>query len=332
MKKWLAMLCVVTMLLGCATGLAEGTTASSPLIDTENEYISALAGKRVAVANIYLGDEWCKLIADTFEEYGEIYGFEVNNQDGNLDHDTQVKQIENFIIQQYDIILVDPANGAGIGDVLDSTSEKSIPVVAFDAEAEWDGLVAQISADNYGNGVLMGEMVRDYINENLGGTAKIVVLTMYQPHTMAREEGFRSIIDQMEGVEVIATQDCQGNREVAANIINGISEDYDIIFSVVPNGWLGAISALEALGKSPEDIHVFGGVSSDEAYDVLRAAAAGEPSFMIGGWGVDARIVATKTLEAAGRHFLGLEQEQYQIAEALIITKENVNTYYPEEG
>ena len=112
MKKILSLICLVALLLCCASALAEEN--KDPLMDYDNQWMKHLAGKRIAVANIYLGDEWCKLLADSLVEYGKIYGFEVNSQDGNLDHDTQCRQIENFITQQYDMILVDPANGEGI--------------------------------------------------------------------------------------------------------------------------------------------------------------------------------------------------------------------------
>ena len=326
MKKLLAIICTLALL--CSFAMAEVTT-SHPLVEADNEYIAALAGKRIAAANVYLGDEWCTLLADTFEEYGEIYGFEVNNQDGNLDHDTQTRQIENFVIQQYDMILVDPANEEGIGDVLEGVYEKGIPVVAYDSGCQWDKMVAHTTADNYGNGVIAGEMARDYINEHLGGKARVVVLTLFQPHTMAREEGFRSVIDQMPGVEVITTQDSQGNREVAANIIAGIKEEYDVIFSVVPNGWLGAIAQLEAMDVPTDKVAVFGPISSEEAYDMLRDKAAGEPSYLVGGWSFDARIIATRTLEAAGKHFLGIEQEVLQTCQSLKLTADNINEYYP---
>lgn len=330
MKKLLALICALTLLLGCTAALAETVTTSHPLIEADNEYIAALAGKRVAVANIYLGDEWCKLLADAYAEYGEIYGFEVNNQDGNLDHDTQTRQIENFVTQQYDIILVDPANQDGIGEVLDGVVAKGIPVVIYDAgRGDFEDMVAHVTGDNYGNGVKAGEMVRDYINENLDGKAKIVILTLYQPHTMLREEGFHSIIDQMPGVEVITTQDCNGNRETAANIIAGIKEDYDIIFSVVPNGWLGAIAELEVLGVPTDKVKVFGPISSEEAYDILRDEAAGEEGYLVGGWSSDARIMATATMVAAGKHFLGIEQDREQTVIPVMVTKDNINDYYP---
>ena len=327
MKKILSLICLVAMLLGCMAAFAEENT--DPLFDTENEWIAQLSGKRVAAANIYLGDEWCKLLADTFEKYGDYYGFEVNNQDGNLDHDTQCRQIENFITQQYDVILVDPANGEGIGDVLEPAREKGIPVVAYDAIAVWDGLVAQTMGDNYGNGVKLGEMARDYINEHLDGKAKIVLLNLYQPHTMARADGIHSILDEMPGVEFLTEQDSQGNREIAANIIAGIKEDYDIIISVVPNGWLGAIAELEVLGKDPEKIRVFGPVSAEEQYDILRDAAAGKPCFLEGGYSNDARILARMTLESAGKYFAGEPVEPVQKVVSIKVTKDNVNEYYP---
>ena len=327
MKKLLALICALALLLCCTAAFAEENT--DPLFDTENEWIAQLAGKRVAVANIYLGDEWCKLLADTLKKYGDFYGFEVNNQDGNLDHDTQTRQIENFITQQYDVILVDPANGEGIGEVLEPAREKGIPVIAYDATAEWDGLVTQTMGDNYGNGVKLGEMARDYINEHLDGKAKIVLLNLYQPHTMERADGMHSVLDEMPGVEFITEQDCQGNRETAANIISGIKEDYDIILSVVPNGWLGAVAELETLGKDPEKIRVFGPVSSEEAYDILRDAAAGEPCFFEGGWSSDARILATMTIESAGKYFAGEPMDAIQKVVSIKVTKDNINEYYP---
>lgn len=326
MKKILSLICLVAILLCSFAAFAE---EKDPLMDYDNEYMKALAGKRIAVANIYLGDEWCKLLADTFVKYGEIYGFEVNSQDGNLDHDTQMRQIENFIIQQYDMILVDPANGEGIGDVLEPAREKGIPVIAYDAAAVWDGLVSQVSGDNFGNGVKLGEAMRDYINENLDGKAKVVMLNMYQPHTMARADGIHSVLDEMPGVEFLTEQDSQGNREVAANIISNIKEDYDIIVSVVPNGWLGAISALETMGKNPEEVRVFGPVSSEEAYEILRDGAAGEPCFLEAGYSSDARLMATMTIEAAGKYFAGEEVEELQYVIPVMVDKTNINDYYP---
>ncbi len=327
MKRILSLICLVAMLFCCVSAFAE--EPKDALIDYDNEFMKALAGKRIAVANIYLGDEWCKLLADTFIKYGEIYGFEVNSQDGNLDHDTQCRQIENFIIQQYDMILVDPANGEGIGDVLEPAREKGIPVIAFDATAQWDGLVTQTMGDNFGNGVKLGEMIRDYVNENLDGKAKIVLLNLYQPHTMERADGIHSILDEMPGVEFLTEQDSQGNREIAANIISGIKEEYDIIVSVVPNGWLGAIAALESLGKDPEKIRVFGPVSSEEAYDILRDAAAGEPSFFEGGYSSDARLIATMTMESAGKYFAGEPMDAVQKVVSIKVDKTNINEYYP---
>ena len=63
---------------------------------------------------------------------------------------------------------------------------------------------------------------------------------------------------------------------------------------------------------------------------ILREAAAGEKNFLEGGWSLDARDIATQTLIAAGKHFLGVAQDYNISVPSLKITAGNVNDYYPE--
>ena len=44
---------------------------------------------------------------------------EVNIQDGDINAETQQKQVEDFINQQYDMILIDPVSPDGIQPTLD---------------------------------------------------------------------------------------------------------------------------------------------------------------------------------------------------------------------
>ena len=146
---------------------------------------------------------------------------------------------------------------------------------------------------------------------------------------MERADGIHSVLDEMPGVEFLTEQDSQGNREIAANIIAGIKEDYDIVISVVPNGWLGAIAQLETMGKDPEKIRVYGPVSSEEAYEILRDAAKGEPCFFEGGYSSDARILATMTMESAGKYFASEPMDAVQKVVSIKVDKSNINDYYP---
>ncbi|NLG57981.1 MAG: sugar ABC transporter substrate-binding protein, partial [Clostridiales bacterium] len=85
-------------------------------------------GKRLGVVHITLYDEWCKAVYDEFMAQGPEMGFgEINIQDGNLNAETQQKQVEDFITQNYDAILIDPVNSVGIIPTLEQAGAAGIP-------------------------------------------------------------------------------------------------------------------------------------------------------------------------------------------------------------
>jgi len=309
MKKTVALLLTAVMaiaLVACSSGstATEKTNTSGgslseddPRFDKNNENIKALAGKRIGVANIYVGDEWCRQIADAFATYGKIYGFEVNNQDGELTLEKQVSQIENFIIQEYDFLFVDATDDGGIKPTLDLAKKAGIPVITYDSTSTWEDRVAFVTAGNYDSGKKAGEKAKEYINAELGGKAKIVALTIAQPHTIERMQGFKDALADMPDVEIITEQECGGSHETSANIINSIAEDYDIIFSVVPNGAMGALSAVEALQKDKVKI-IAAGLFSSDAFDKLRQNSP----YLMGGCTNDPVSLVTQILELAGKN------------------------------
>lgn len=140
MKKVMALLCTASisasMLAGCSSGsekqttkatdgAAKETTAATGETKGETQKETAKAAdsgekKRIGISLVYKGDEWCAAVDQEFSKQASEFGYEVNIQDGNLDNETQVKQIENFITQQYDLIAVDPASPEGIIPALES--------------------------------------------------------------------------------------------------------------------------------------------------------------------------------------------------------------------
>jgi len=113
------------------------------------------AGKKLGVAHITMYDEWCKAVYDEFMAQAPAMGFgEVNIQDGNLNAETQQKQVEDFITQGYDAILLDPVNSDGIVPTLQQAGAAGIPVFAFDSGTSYDKLVTHVAWDHAETGVL----------------------------------------------------------------------------------------------------------------------------------------------------------------------------------
>lgn len=95
------------MVLAMAGIMVTGLVSSANIVSADDKEASGLEGKRIGVCLVYKGDEWCAAVADEFEKQAKDLGVDVNIQDGNLDAETQTKQIENYIAQEYDLIAVD---------------------------------------------------------------------------------------------------------------------------------------------------------------------------------------------------------------------------------
>jgi hypothetical protein len=87
---------------------AEETASEEAAADEEEaETDLPLKGKKIGFAHLTLMDEWCVSVADAMEKIGyELGAEEVNVQVAEFDLETQVKDIENFINQQYDAIFI----------------------------------------------------------------------------------------------------------------------------------------------------------------------------------------------------------------------------------
>lgn len=280
MKKVMALLCTASigaaMLSGCSSGNDSKTATDkedSAKIESQNDTEKpADKGnkKRIGISLVYKGDEWCAAVDQEFNAQAADFGYEVNIQDGNLDNETQVKQIENFITQQYDLIAVDPASPEGIIPALEKATQAGIPIVVFDAATTYEDIVSYVSWDSYETGTLIGEYLHGLIEKDYGGKANIAVLTMASPVNIA--DRIRGVKDALKDLDItyIAEQEYEGNREKAANIITNIKENIDFVVAGQDNGAWGAVSALQALNNSTAKCYSMGAYGS-EPFDALKA-------------------------------------------------------------
>ena len=65
-----------------------GIPAAVVLQDT-----TALEGKKIGCTIVYKGDEWCAALAGALEALGKYYGADLACEDGDLNDETQTKQV-----------------------------------------------------------------------------------------------------------------------------------------------------------------------------------------------------------------------------------------------
>ena len=308
MKKTLVSLLLVVAMLVC---FCAPTMAEEPL--------------KIAVAHITMYDEWCKAVYDEFVAQCAALGWEVTIADGNLNAETQQKQVEDFIAQgDYDAICIDPVNSDGIIPTLEAAGEKGIPVFAFDSGTAYADLITHVAWDHAETGVLTAKWVADYAKENLDGKVKVGVLAMLNAvHTQVRGEAFVATLNELlgeENVTYVFNQDFGETRESAANIVtNNIMKPIDVIWGAVDNAAIGAATALEQNGATGTIVVSAGGWGAEPFTKINN----GDPYYKMC-IGVSAANIVALTLDSIARYYNGEEIAKSQNIELAVIDGSNI--------
>ncbi len=129
------------------------------------------------------------------------------------DTEQQIKDIESFIKQKVDLIIVAPNKAAPITPVVEKAFLSGIPVVLVDRKILSDKYTSFIGADNY----QIGKEVGNYVASLLKGKGNIVELKGLDGSTPAleRHQGFNSIICRYPEIKLIFDTDAAWSGDSA---------------------------------------------------------------------------------------------------------------------
>ncbi len=361
MKKLIAFFLVLTLIfsmMACAAPAADETaaaaeeateaeTASTEVagIEVSNDEKAAalgipaavvlqetdlLDGKKIGCSICYKGDEWCATLASALESLGAYYNADIACEDGDLNDETQTKQIENMIANNVDVMMIDPITPDGSTEALNKAVGASIPIVIYDGY--WsegaEKAVTTVTWNQEMTGTLVGEYFVEYVKANNDGKARVIELTnAVSTHCQERFVGLHAVIDaaNVDGceIEILNKYDSQGNRETAYNAISAIVEPYDYIISDVDNGAQGAVAALQASGKT--DIKVFSmGAYGEEPFGMLHDEDVNYAACL----NVDAWVLAQFIFDGAIAHFAGEEVPTQTNIELFVVDSSNVENFW----
>ena len=87
-----------------------------------------------------------------------------------------------------DMIFVDPATPDGVTEAMNKAVDAGIPIFIYDGYWNEDKAVTTVTWNQPLTGELMADYVIDYVDKNLNGKAKVVVLTLKELHSDRVEE------------------------------------------------------------------------------------------------------------------------------------------------
>jgi galactofuranose transport system substrate-binding protein len=218
-----------------------------------------------------------KSMQDEAAKRGDKYELVLTNAQGQTSK--QVSDVEDLIARKVDAIFLVPREAEGLTAALARAKEAKIPVFLIDREhngAPGVDFVTFIGS----NFVEEGQRVGDWVVQNTGGKAGVVVLEGNAGASVARDrnKGFRDVIDKHPEIKVLASQPADFKRAngqaVMENLIQAHGKNITVVYAHNDEMALGAIQALKTAGMNPgKDVKV---VSVDGQRSALEAIIAGD--------------------------------------------------------
>lgn len=267
-------------------------------------------GKKLTVGFSQIGAESDWRVAETasIKEEAEKRGVDLKFSDAQGKKENQIRAIRSFIAQGVDAIILAPKEETGWDSVLKEAKTAGIPVVLVDRgiKVEDESLYATLIASDF---VYEGRLAGEWLARKTEGKAKIIELQGSPGAAPAidRQKGFMEVINQHEGMEVIASQTGNFEQEKGQEVMDALLQQHgDVVTAVYAhndNMALGAIQAIKQAGKKPGEGIVI--VSIDAVKSAFEAMARGELnctvecSPLLGAMAFDAvdSLVAGQTLE-----------------------------------
>ena len=196
------------------------------------------------------------------EESADELGAKLNVQDAQLDLAAQNTQIDAFIQQQVDLIIISAVDEDGIAPAIERAKAAGIIVIAVDTPAVGADAVVMTDA------VEAGEVACSYLFDHLGGEGNVLIVDGTPIQTIIdRIEGCNNVLPDYPGITIVGQQasknDRASGREVTTDMLTA-NPEVQGIFGMNDPSALGAVLAVEQAGRQGE-IAVVGIDGSPEA-------------------------------------------------------------------
>ena len=270
-----------------AAATEAATTEAAKEAETTAAEVKEAAGgdfsdKKVGISIYKFDDNFMTLYRTELERYlTEELGFKKENitiQDGKGDQAEQTNQIQNFITQKYDVLILNLVQASSAPEITDMCKEAGIPVVYINREPDateeerWEseGLNATyVGCDARQSGTYQGEEILETANKgdiNSDGKVSYIMIQGDPENVDAQyrtEFSVKALTDAGVEVEELLKQrgdwDQAKAQQIAQDALNQYGDKIEVIFCNNDAMALGALQAIEAAGrKVNEDIYLVG--------------------------------------------------------------------------
>ena len=255
-----------------------------------------LASKKVGVCIYQFSDNFMTLFRNELESYLIAQGFDKANitiADGANDQATQSGQIDNFIADGVDVLIINPVNSSSAATITDKVVGANIPLVYINREPDeaeekrWEDNnwnVCYVGCDARQSGTFQGEIIADLgldkVDFNKNGKIDYIMIEGDPENVDAQyrtEFSIKALTDA--GLEVNCLDDQVGmwdqvkGQELVSNALSQYGNDIEVVFCNNDAMALGALQAIQTAGRTVgTDIYLVG---VDALTEVVEDVIAG---------------------------------------------------------
>ena len=275
MKKILLFVLILALAF---SAIACAAPAAAPAADAATEPAAAKTYK-VGVCIYKFDDNFMTLYRQELESYfksleTDTAKYEVTIMDGKGDMAEQTNQVDTFLAQGVDVLIVNLVQSSSAATITDKCKAAGVPVVYINREPSADDMkawdkICYVGADARQSGTYQGEIIAnlpDKGDQNGDGVVSYVMI-MGDPENVdaqyRTEFSIKALTDAGIKVEELFKQRGdwaqEKGQELAANALAQFGNKIDVIFCNNDGMALGAYQAIVAAGRTVgKDIYLVG--------------------------------------------------------------------------
>ncbi|MFO7243943.1 MAG: substrate-binding domain-containing protein [Actinomycetes bacterium] len=324
-----AALAVSLMVAGCSSDNTSGGTT-----ETNTGGNNAEAGEKVVIgwSGPAADHGWLGAInSAAIAEAGTYSDVELRIAEGTNDANLQISQVETFVNEGVDVIVLLPTDGAALTEAAIKAMRAGVPVINVDREfSSPDAARVTVLGDNYGMGVAAGR----FICEQLGGKSDAIVAEIAGidslPLTQDRTRGFNEALSECGlkvSARVAADFTIAGGQAVTEQLLSA-NPKIDAIWNHDDDQGIGVLAAIEEAGRS--EFFMVGGAGSLNAMNAIKADNTVLKATVIYPATQAADGIALARLLAQGKSLGDIVSAGIPrriVLDAPVVTKDNVDEY-----
>jgi inositol transport system substrate-binding protein len=226
----------------------------------------------VGVSLLNLSSEFIVMLNEAMEAKAGELGVKLIVNDAQRSAERQIQQVEGFIAQKVDVIILNPCEVDASSPAVDKAIAAGIPIINLNSATKSVPTAFVGSHDEESARIAM-----EYIVKRLNGQGNIVIMQgfMGQAAQVKRDEGAREILVKNPGIKLLASQTAEWDRAKAMSLmenwIQSHGSNIQAVFAQNDEMGMGALLALER-AKLKDKVII---ASIDAIADAMQAVKSG---------------------------------------------------------